>query len=110
MEPRVQEILSYIINCINGFNLETMLPAGIVFTGGGLVHIKGYLEMSQQLLELPVRLGITDTYDREQTFTVALGLLNYTIKHRAFYIDSAAKERSAYGFLERAKRILREYF
>jgi cell division protein FtsA len=110
VEPRVQEILSYIINCIKGFNLKTMLPAGIVFTGGGLVHIKGYLEMSQQLLDLPVRLGITDSFDREQTFTVALGLLNYLIKHRAFNIGSAAKERSAYGLLERAKRILREYF
>ncbi|HHV19835.1 MAG TPA: cell division protein FtsA [Thermoanaerobacterales bacterium] len=110
VEPRVQEILSYIINCIKGFNLKTMLPAGIVFTGGGLVHIKGYLEMSQQLLDLPVRLGITDSYDREQTFTVALGLLNYLIKHRAFNIGSAAKERSAYGLLERAKRIIREYF
>lgn len=110
VEPRVQEILSYVINCIEGFNLKAMLPAGIVFTGGGLVHIKGFSEMSQQLLELPVRMGVTDSYDKEQTFTVALGLLNYIIKHRAFNMGPATKERSAYGFLERAKRILREYF
>jgi cell division protein FtsA len=110
IEPRVQEILSYIISSIAGLNLKTMLPAGIVFTGGGLVHIKGFLEMSQRSLEFPVRIGITDSYGKEQSFTVALGLLNYIIKHRAFNINSAVKERSASGLLERAKRILREYF
>jgi len=87
-----------------------MLPAGIVFTGGGLVHIKGFLEMAQQLLEFPVRIGTTDSYGKEQSFTVALGLLYYIIKHRAFNVNSAMKERSASGLFERAKRILREYF
>jgi cell division protein FtsA len=110
IEPRVQEILSYIISSIAGFNLKTMLPAGIVFTGGGLVHIKGFQEMSQRLLEFPVRIGSTDSYGKEQSFTVALGLLNYIINHRAFNINSAVKERSASGLLERAKRFLREYF
>ena len=110
IEPRVQEILSYIISTIAGFNLKTMLPAGIVFTGGGLVHIKGFLEMAQQLLEFPVRIGTTDSYGKEQSFTVALGLLYYIIKHRAFNVNSAMKERSASGLFERAKRILREYF
>ncbi|HHY42367.1 MAG TPA: cell division protein FtsA [Thermoanaerobacterales bacterium] len=110
VEPRVQEILSYIVNSIAGFNLKTMLPAGIVFTGGGLVHIKGFLEMSKRFLEFPIRIGITDSYGEDQTFTVALGLLNYIIKHRAFNVNSVMKERSASGFLERAKRFLREYF
>ena len=110
VEPRVQEILSYIVNSIAGFNLKTMLPAGIVFTGGGLVHIKGFLEMSKGLFEFPVRIGITDSYGEDQTFTVALGLLHYVIKHKAFNLNSTMKERSASGFLERAKRFLREYF
>ncbi len=110
VEPRVQEILSYITRSIKDFELKAILPAGVVFTGGGLVHIQGAMEMSQQLLNLPVRLGTTDSYDRDQTFTIALGLLNYLIKHRAFDLSSATKERSAYGFLERVKRILREYF
>ncbi|MDD4569744.1 MAG: cell division protein FtsA [Tepidanaerobacteraceae bacterium] len=110
VEPRVQEILSYIVSSIQGFNLKTILPAGIVFTGGGLVHIKGFLEMSQQLLDQPVRLGTTDSYDNEQTFIVAFGLLNYILKHRAYVYGSVTKERPAFGFFERAKRILREYF
>ncbi len=109
VKPRVQEILLYVNNFIHGFNLKTMLPAGIVFTGGGLVHIKGLFEMAQQLLEPPVRLA-TDSFDREQSFTVALGLLNYVINHRAFYRGSAMKERSALGFLEKIKQIFKEYF
>lgn len=110
VQPRIQEILSYIINCIKGFNLKTMLPAGIVFTGGGLIHIKGFMEMGQQVMGLPMRLGTMDSYDNEQTFTVSLGLLNYILKHRAYSNVFVTKERSAYGFFERAKKILREYF
>ena len=61
------------------------------------------------VLEPPVRLA-TDSFDREQSFTVALGLLNYVINHRAFYRGSAMKERSALGFLEKIKQIFKEYF
>lgn len=63
-----------------------------------VLHIKGFLDMAQQLLDFPVRIGTTDSYGKEQTFTVALGLLNYIIKHRALYVNLTMKERSASGF------------
>lgn len=110
VEPRVQEILSFALNCLNKFELKSMLPAGVVLTGGGLVHIKGSLELAQHILGLPVRYGFIDSYDREQTFTVALGLLNYISKHKIFDSNFLTREKSALGFFERAKRFIKEYF
>lgn len=110
VEPRIQEILSFVSNCLKNLNLKSLLPAGVVLTGGGLVHIKGSMETAQQILGLPVRLGVIDSYDREQTFTVALGLLYYGLRHGIFNSGTMAKEKAVYGFLEKARRIFKEYF
>jgi len=110
VEPRVQEILVLAQNRIKEFKLNSMLPAGVVLTGGGIVHMEGSLEMAQHILGYPVRKGFTDSYDKEQTFTVPLGLLNYVSKYNQLDNDNLTSERSALGFLERAKRIFKEYF
>lgn len=110
VEPRVQEIIHLIKKCINNFNLKSAIPAGLIFTGGGLIHIKGSLDLAQYILKMPVRSGIISGYDDEQAFTVALGLLHYGLRHNLFETHSVTKEKSAYGLFERAKRILREYF
>jgi cell division protein FtsA len=110
VEPRIQEILSFVMGEIKNFNLKSPMPAGVVLTGGGLIHIKGSLEMAQQFFGLPVRLGVTDAYDKEQIFTVALGLLYYRLKHKTFENKSLARESPAFGFLEKARRLLKEYF
>lgn len=110
VEPRVQEIIHLIQKCIDNFNLKSVIPAGIIFTGGGLTHIKGVTDLAQYILKMPVRSGVVSKYDEEQTFTVALGLLDYGLKHKLFEIQNITKERSAFNFFERAKHILREYF
>jgi cell division protein FtsA len=110
VEPRIQEILLFVSNCLKNLNLKSMLPAGVVLTGGGLVHIKGSVELAQEILGLPVRLGIIDSYDREQTFTVALGLLYYGLRRGLINGNVAMRQNAASSFFERAKRILKEYF
>jgi len=111
IEPRVQEIISYIAKSIKEFGLKSIPPAGIVFTGGGLIHIDGALEMAKQLLGIPVRAGVTSSYGKDQTFTIALGLLNYLIKHRIFDANTFAKEKQpGYSILERIRKFFREYF
>ena len=110
VEPRVQEILVFAQNCIRDFDLKSMLPAGVVLTGGGLVHMKGSLEIAQHILGFPVRQGFTDSYDNEQTFIVTLGLLNYMSKYKLIDNTSATRERSAFGFWEKAKQLFKEYF
>lgn len=110
VEPRIQEILIFVSNCLKNLNLKSLLPAGVVLTGGGLVHIKGSVEIAQQILGLPVRLGIIDSYDREQTFTVALGLLYYGLRRGFINGNTTVKQNPTGSFFEKAKRLLKEYF
>ena len=110
VQPRIQEILSFVLKTINDFQLDPLPPAGIVLSGGGLIHIDGALSMARQMFNLPVRLGITDSFDKEQSFTVALGLLYYSVRNKIGLNENNAKERAAISFFERAKRIIREYF
>lgn len=110
VEPRLQEILSFVAGCIKNFDLKSLLPAGVVLTGSGVVHIKGCLDLAQQILNLPVRVGVVDSYAQEQSFTVALGLLYYGLRHSLFSNNVPAREKPTLGFIERAKRILKDYF
>lgn len=56
IEPRVAELLMMIQKDIDQYHLEHLMPAGIVFTGGGaLLH--GLKESSQVALRIPARVG-----------------------------------------------------
>jgi cell division protein FtsA len=110
IEPRVQEIISLIHKELKTVNYREMLAAGIVLCGGGLLHMRGALEIAQKMLGIPVRAAKTDMYGFDHTFTVALGLLYYGSKNRSFGDRDEVRDKSALSFFERAKRILREYF
>ncbi|TYP54936.1 cell division protein FtsA [Thermosediminibacter litoriperuensis] len=110
IEPRVQEIISLIYKELKNMNYRAVLAAGAVLSGGGLLHMRGALEMAQKMLGIPVRAARTDMYGYDHTFTVALGLLYYGYKQRSFTERDGAREKNTFSFLEKAKRILREYF
>ncbi len=56
IEPRVAELLIMIQKEIDQYHLEHLMPAGIVFTGGGaLLH--GLKESAQRALRIPARVG-----------------------------------------------------
>jgi cell division protein FtsA len=105
VQPRIQEILSFVLKTINDFQLDPLPPAGIVLSGGGLIHIDGALSMARQMFNLPVRLGITDSFDKEQSFTVALGLLYYSVRNKIGLNENNAKERAAISFLKGQKEL-----
>jgi len=54
--PRVQEILDMVRQEVERSGYRGVLPGGAVFTGGGAL-LKGFLDMAQAELGLPVRLG-----------------------------------------------------
>jgi cell division protein FtsA len=95
VEPRVQEILSYIYESMKNLNIRSILPAGAVLTGGGLIHIKGSLEMAQQILGMPVRPGFHGAFNNDQTFTVGLGLLYYSI-NKHIEMKNQSRERLSF--------------
>jgi len=109
VEPRVQEILSYVARSVKSMTEKSMLPAGAVLTGGGLIHIEGAMDMAQQFLGIPVRPGVHGSFESEQTFTVGLGLMYYFLKNRA---DNKVvmRERPVLSLFERVKNLIKEYF
>lgn len=55
--PRAQELLSIIHEEIIGRNLEHLLVSGFVITGGGSL-LEGLREIAEDMLEVPVRIGM----------------------------------------------------
>jgi cell division protein FtsA len=57
LQPRAEEIIHFVRDEIRGAGYERQAGAGVVLTGGGAV-LKGVPELIEELLDLPVRLGI----------------------------------------------------
>ena len=57
IEPRVEEIFAVIRNRIEDTGLLEQLSAGAVLTGGGVL-MEGTVEFAEEILGMPVRLGV----------------------------------------------------
>ncbi len=55
--PRAREILALVRAEIRRSGHDRLLPAGVVLTGGG-ARLMGAVEIGQQVLDLPVRIGL----------------------------------------------------
>jgi cell division protein FtsA len=56
LRPRAIEVLDFMVDEILSNNLRTMLPAGIVLTGGGAL-LEGLRDLATEISGLPVRIG-----------------------------------------------------
>jgi len=80
IEARLCDIFESIENNLKKIKRSELLPAGIVFVGGG-ANIPGLAELSKYILKLPSSLGTTDIFNnaktklRDSSWFVALGLL-----------------------------------
>jgi cell division protein FtsA len=82
IEPRAEEILTFINNELHRSGLSDYLGSGVVLTGGGS-QLDGLVEMGEFLLDMPVRKGspngfggLTDIVSSPQ-FATALGLIRF---------------------------------
>lgn len=82
IEARVSEILTMVNKELFSIERRGLLPAGVVFTGGG-AKIRQLVELSKDVLELPAMLGyplevqgITDGA-QDLAFTPAVGLVKW---------------------------------
>jgi len=80
IRARVEEILRLILLELPHSEYETLVPAGLVLTGG-CANLSGIAELGQDILQLPVRVGvpmgvsgITDAL-RDPAFATSVGLL-----------------------------------
>ena len=93
IEARLSDIFELLENHFKKIKRNGLLPAGIVFVGGG-ANIKGLEESAKSVLKLPATIGTTEIFNNEKTklrdaawFTV-LGLL-LTTKDNESYGDSS---------------------
>jgi cell division protein FtsA len=58
LQPRAEEIIHFVRNEIRSAGYERQAGAGVVMTGGGAM-LKGFAELAEEILDLPVRIGIS---------------------------------------------------
>jgi cell division protein FtsA len=87
IEPRAQELLSMVGDDLRRSGLDTQIPAGFVFAGGG-ARLNGLAEVAEQGFHLPVRMGeprgILDLPEQvvQPEYATVVGLVLYAAKAR----------------------------
>ena len=101
IEPRVEEILALVSEEINNSGFKHVLSSGVVITGGSSL-LEGFPELSEFLLELPVRRGVPQSVSglvdsvNSPIYSTAVGLLLYA---RGNHTESrfGDREENIYG-------------
>jgi cell division protein FtsA len=87
IEPRAQELLAMIGDDLRRAGLDSQIPAGFVFAGGG-ARLNGLAELAEQGFHLPVRIGeprgILDLPEQvaQPEYATVVGLVLYAVKAR----------------------------
>ena len=85
--PRAQELLMLVRDELRRAGLESQIPAGLVFTGGGAL-MRGLPELAERIFNLPVRVSIprglaemSEEVSRPE-YATAVGLVLYGARTR----------------------------
>ncbi|NLW08085.1 MAG: cell division protein FtsA [Clostridia bacterium] len=115
IEPRVEEIFTLALQKINAADPQTLLPGGVILTGGGAL-LKGMTQLSSEVLGMPVRLGVPEGNGgladmvANPAYATAVGLLRYGANRLAYSQAAAGQEAIWAGFWQRLKNWWRELF
>ena len=109
IEARQQEIFEFVGNELEQSKYGQMLAAGLIFTGGGAL-LKNIGQLAEEVLGLPVRIGIPQNVDpantvRDPRFATAIGLLRFATDSKAEesgYIEPYARDG---GILDKISKI-----
>jgi len=80
IEARLSDIFELVGNHLKKIKRDELLPAGVIFTGGG-ANIEGIEELSKSILKLPAERGETDIFGnlktklRDSSYFTAVGLV-----------------------------------
>ncbi len=86
IRARVEEIIRLILLELPRAEYETLVPAGLVLTGGG-ANLSGIETLGREILQLPVRIGTpTNIYGisdslHNPAYSTGVGLLLWGVKH-----------------------------
>jgi cell division protein FtsA len=87
VEPRAQELLALVSDELKRAGLDSLIPAGLVLTGGG-ARLRGFAELAERIFSLPVRIaaprgirGLPEEFAQPE-YSASVGLLLYAVKAR----------------------------
>ncbi|MDD5251686.1 MAG: cell division protein FtsA [Patescibacteria group bacterium] len=114
VQARMEEILERIDNELKKIDRSGLLPAGVVFTGGG-AKLSGLVELAKNKLRLPVSLGyplnVTSITDRvnDLSFTTAIGLIQWGMNDAVAAGRGGTMAFASSGLIEKAKRLFKGF-
>jgi cell division protein FtsA len=95
ISARLDEIYSFVDKELKSIGRSGLLPAGIIFTGGG-ANLPGVVELAKKKLRLPARIGTIQSFEgiteqiNKPGYAVVLGLILWSLEQ-----DKTASQRSA---------------
>jgi len=116
IEARVEEIFEYVHQEIRRSGYDSLLPAGVVLTGGSSL-LPGIRTVASRVLDLPVRIakpedlhGLVDQLD-SPAFATSIGLLKWSLLINSAYKQNRHGEPpSTFGnFWQRARGFLKKF-
>ena len=105
--------------------IKDTLSSGVVITGGGVSFLKGSKDVVQEIMNLPVRIGIPEYIGvSSPVYSSGVGIVKYLAGRKYYYggeIESTSKKTRLFGrqkskqgqkggALTRIKDFLDEYF
>jgi len=95
ISARLDEIYSFVDKELKSIGRSGMLPAGVMFTGGG-ANLPGVVELAKAKLRLPARIGATQAFEgvteqaADPSYAVVVGLILWAMEQ-----DRSALRRSS---------------
>ena len=97
MQPRVEEIFSLIKAEVARLGCEDLLASGAVITGGA-TQLPGMVELAEEILGLPVRLGVPKGVGglaevvKTPGFATGVGLVQYGAAQQRGHAEKSAPQ------------------
>ncbi|MES2768634.1 MAG: cell division protein FtsA [Bdellovibrionota bacterium] len=120
IEPRAEEILSFINNDIVKSGYADMIGSGLVVTGGAS-QLDGLIEMGEFMLDLPIRRGLPKGIGgltsavQSSSFATAVGLILHGAEHTKNRSQKTRTKKSGEndmisGLVEKFKTLMNDIF
>jgi len=115
IQPRIEEIFSFVKAEITRLGCEDMLASGAVITGGA-TQLPGMAELAEEVLGIPVRLGMPKGVGgladvvKSPAFSTGVGLVQYGASQQSLSVRPNTPARSGGGIFSRLRRVLSSAF
>jgi cell division protein FtsA len=111
IEPRAEEIFTLVAAEIEKAGFEDKVPSGVVLTGGSSLT-PGMVELCEQILNLPTRIGTPSNMGglidivRSPMYATGVGLLIYAYQSQASKMAVSSQKK---GFISRVAEKMKEW-